>query len=219
VSVEKKSQLTPNFRGPVNFIGAPRGHFIFFVYIYTNIIAIIVGLFMPYVYGVLPIDVMFRDSIDLSSILGLTIPILVIIPFLLILIFKDLLGNINLSVLKVFFVLLYFIVLANYRYFFYDSFNSIFDESFEILIPIVLSLNLVLLNLKYTIRKSDELQNIILAIMTLPFILYFIAGVTSYIDDFNYGYYIINISLISLYSLALNTVYKNRNIKKFGKKE
>jgi len=39
VSVEKKSQLTPNFRGPVNFIGAPRGHFIFFVYIYTNIIA------------------------------------------------------------------------------------------------------------------------------------------------------------------------------------
>ena len=39
MSVEKKSQLTPNFSAAINFIGAPRGHFIFFVYIYTNIIA------------------------------------------------------------------------------------------------------------------------------------------------------------------------------------
>jgi hypothetical protein len=39
VSVEKKLQLTPNLREPINFIGSPRGHFIFFVYIYTNIIA------------------------------------------------------------------------------------------------------------------------------------------------------------------------------------
>lgn len=35
MSVEKNLQLTPIFREPINFIGAPRGHFNF-LYFYTK---------------------------------------------------------------------------------------------------------------------------------------------------------------------------------------
>ena len=51
-------------------------------------IAIIAGLFMPYIFGILPIDVMFENLMEFEAIFGLTIPILLTIPFLLILIFN-----------------------------------------------------------------------------------------------------------------------------------
>jgi len=171
-----------------------------------------VGLFMPYVFDLIPMEFIFSDEIDFLVAFLVIIPILVIIPFLLILIFKDLLKNSLLKILKAFFLLLYLIVFGVYCYVCYDSFGSIFGGTLEAFIAIVLSLILILLGLKYSIQKSVQLQNIILAIMALPFILYCLEGIQYW--EFNYGGYIINISFFLLYIIAVYNIYRNHNIKK-----
>lgn len=179
-------------------------------------IAIIVGLFLPYTFGVLPMDVMFDDYIDLMTVFMLTIPILVIIPLLIILIFKDVFKNSTLRILKTFFLMVYLIVLGVYFYSMYESFSDAFGDSLYFIITIVLSLLLLILTLKFSIHKSEQLHHIFLAILSLPIILYFIAFIID--DNFDYGGYIINISFTLLYILAIYTIYKNHHIKKLTKK-
>jgi len=184
----------------------------------TLAIAIIAGSFMPYIYGVLPIDVMFDNSNELIAILALTVPLMVTVPFLLILMFKDVLKDAILNVLKPIFLIVYVIVLGGYGYGLYDTYgSSIFDESLEFLISITLSLILLLLSLKYVTTKTEKLQNIFLAIMTLPIVLYFISFVKYDFDKFNYGAYIINISFLILYIMAIYYIYYERNLKKSNK--
>lgn len=181
-------------------------------------IFIIAGLFIPYVHGVLPIEVLFDNSNDLIAILALTVPLMVTIPFLLILIFKDVLKDSLLNVLNPLFLIVYIIVLGDYGYGFYDTYGSwIFDESLEFLISITLSLILLLISLKYATTKTEKLQNICLATMTLPIILYFISGVRYDFEDFNYGAYIITISFLILYIMAIYHIYYERNLKKSNK--
>lgn len=178
-------------------------------------LTIIAGLFMPYIYGVLPIDVIFENTKDFESLFALTIPILVTIPFLLILIFKNVLKDLLVRVLKPIFLILYIVVLGDYGYGLYDSYqSSIFDDQIAFIISIALSLILVLLSLKYTLNKSDELKNILLAIITFPIILYFIYGIINDLDKLNYGCYVISIPLITLYIMAINDICKNYNFKK-----
>jgi len=184
----------------------------------TLAIAIIAGSFMPYIYGVLPIDVMFDNSNELIAILALTVPLMVTVPFLLILMFKDVLKDAILNVLKPIFLIVYVIVLGGYGYGLYDTYgSSIFDESLEFLISITLSLILLLLSLKYVTTKTEKLQNIFLAIMTLPIVLYFISFVKYDFDKFNYGAYIISISFLILYIMAIYYIYYERNLKKSNK--
>lgn len=173
------------------------------------VILTIVGLFMPYVGKEIPFDYIFMESMDLLDAFFVTIPIVLILPFLLILIFKNFLKNSLLKFLIPFFLFVYIIVLGAYCYAFYESLNSIFGASLEIIIAILLSLNLLVLNLKYSTVKSDELQNIFLAIMTFPFIFFFNTILITWYNNFNYGGYIINISFILLYVLAVYNIYKS----------
>ena len=182
-------------------------------------IFIIAGMFMPYVHGILPIEVLFENTNDLEVIFALTVPLMVTVPFLLILIFKDVLKDSILNLLKPLFIILYFIVLGDYGYGFFNTYGSwIFDESLEFSISIILSLILLLLSLKYTTAKTENLQNICLAIMTLPIVLYFISFVKYDFEDFNYGAYIITISFLILYIMAIYHIYYERNLKKSNKK-
>ncbi len=175
-------------------------------------IAIILGMFMPYYYGVRPIDVLLEDSDNLEAIFGLTLPLLVIIPFLLMLIFKGVLQDSAIRVLKPIFLILYILIFADYCYSIYNSYGSwVFDESFSFSIAILVSLVLLLLNLKYAIVKSIQLENIFLAIMAFPIILYFIFGVSIEISKFNYGGYLISSAFIMLYIMAIYNLFKNRN--------
>ena len=184
-------------------------------------LAIIAGLFMPYAENHMPMDHIFPDSMDHRDICIVTIPILVTIPFLLTLIFKDLLGNSLQRILKVLFLLLYVIILGYYIYIFIDSFFAyiLFGSIIDPIMAIIFSISLLLLNLKYTLLKSDEFQNILLAIMTFPFIFYLsfvLAGIIEYWEgNFNYGGYVINIAFLSLYVLALIDIFKNYKLKKF----
>lgn len=185
-------------------------------------LAILVGLFMPYAGDEMPLDYIFPDSIDHMDIFIVTIPIIVTIPFLLTLIFKALLRNSLLRILKVFFVLLYVIILGYYIFSLIDTVLSEYsfgDDFVAVTVAILLSLNLLLLSLKYVTLKSDELQNIILAIMTLPFIFYLLAIPIFWGVYFNYGGYIINISFISLYMMALIDIIRNYYTEKSIKKE
>lgn len=170
---------------------------------------------MPYVFGVLPIEVLIENTDELEVILALTVPLMVTVPFLLILIFKDVLKESILSVLKYLFLIVYVIVLGDYGYGFYDTYGSWFsDESLEFLISIILSLILLLISLKYATTKTEKLQNICLATMTFPIVLYFISFAKYDFEDFNYGAYIITISFLLLYIMAINEIFKNRYYKK-----
>ena len=177
-------------------------------------ITIIVGMFMPYVYGVLPIDVLFENTSELETLFALTIPILVTIPFLLMLIFERFLKDSFLKVLKPVFLLLYIFVFIDYGHGFYDSYDSIiFNESIEFITAMVLSLTLMLLNLKFSKTASEELQGILLAIIAFPILFYFVFFVSTNFSDFNYGGYIISGSFFVLYIMAILNMIKNRNFK------
>ena len=181
-------------------------------------LAILVGFFMPYVEDKIPLDYIFPNSISHMDIFIVTIPILVTIPFLLALIFKDLLKNTLLKILRIFFLVLYVIILGYYIDIFISSLGFIiFGSIADSVIAIVLSLNLLVLNLKYTLLKQDELQNIFLAIMTFPFIFYLSFVLLSIIEmegNFNYGGYIINIAFLSLYVLALINIFRKHKLNK-----
>jgi len=186
-----------------------------YIEIFLNLL-ILAGLFMPYARDETPFDTMFQDSINYVIVFSLTIPVAVIIPFLLTLIFKQALGNSLLSILKVVFIALYVIILGCYISMLIEilidkySFGSLTAP----LIAIVLSLNLILLSTKYSILRSDELHNIFLAIMTLPFIFALLEIPIFWGLNFNYGGYIINISFILLYAMAVINIYGNYNTNK-----
>ena len=178
-------------------------------------IAIIVGLFMPYVFDVLPIDVLFENLSDMQAVFGLTIPVLVTIPYLLLIMFKEVLKDSTLKVMKVVFLILYVLILADYCYGFDNSFGSwLFDEFLEFSIAILSSLILFILSIKYSVTKSEALQHILLAIMAFPMILYFIFSVRYDLDDLNIGGYIISGSFFALYIISIYDIFKYRSIKK-----
>jgi len=179
-------------------------------------ISIIVALFLPYINDAVPIHYLFYDFIAIETVFFLTIPILVIIPFLIILIFKDVLKISILRLFKTFFLFVYLIVLGFYFYGMYESFNETFENGFYFIIAIVLSLLLVLLTFKFSTQKSEQLQHILLANLALPIILYFFVFVVD--DNFYYGGYILNISFFLLYILALYSIYSNSKINKLGNK-
>lgn len=176
-------------------------------------ITIIAGMFMPYVYGVKPIEVLFENTSELEALFALTIPILVTIPFLLMLIFENSLKDSFLKVLKSLFLILYIFVFIDYGYGFYESYDSIvFNESIEFISAMVLSLTLMLLNLKFSKTASDELQGILLAIIAFPILFYFVFFVSTDFSDLNYGGYIINASFFVLYFMAIFNLVKHRKI-------
>lgn len=178
------------------------------------IIALFVGLFLPYANGVSPIDVLFSYW-DLLTVFVLTIPTLVIIPFVIILIFKDVFKKSILKLFKTIFLFVYLIVLGVYFYAVYESYIDEYDEGFYFIISIVISLLPLLTALKFSIDTSEQLHHIFLAILSLPITLYFIMFIID--DNLNYGGYILTISFFLLYSIAIYTNCKNHNFKTLSK--
>lgn len=173
-------------------------------------VLIIAGMFMPYIYGVLPFDIVFDNNMDLQRLFELTIPILVIIPFMLILIFKGLLKDTAINILNFIFLILYIMVLANFGYGFYDSLDlSDFKEHFPFIVSTALSLLLILSSFKSGLPKSERLETILLAIINFPILLYFTYGFANDLENLNYGSYIISLSFIALYVLSILNIYTN----------
>ena len=172
-------------------------------------LVILAAWFMPYTRYHKPIEFIYPFDYHFLT-FNLTIPLLVTIPYLLILIFKNILGDSLLIVLNVAFLLLFLFIFGYYSFILIDNFSG-YDFVFPTL-SILLSLTLLLLNLKYNILKSDLLKNIMLATMTLPFIFFLLVSIVDY--GFSYGGYIINIAFLSLYVIALNNIYKNYKLKK-----
>ena len=179
-------------------------------------ILIIAGLFMPYTYGVLPFDIIFENYMNIETLFGITIPILATIPFLLLLIFKHVLKDSVVHILKIIFLILFILVLADYGYGFYDSLdNSVFQEDkLPYISSIVLSLLLILLTFKSNIPNTKWLETVLLTIISFPILLYFTYGITNDIEDLNYGSYVLSISFILLYIMAVYDLIKNRSAKK-----
>jgi len=104
-------------------------------------LTILVGLFMPYAGDFMPLDFIFPGYIDHMDAFILTIPILFIIPFLLTLIFKDLLRNSLIRILKVVFILSHVIILGYYIVVFIDGYFG--DDFVAATVAILLSLILL----------------------------------------------------------------------------
>ncbi|MGM5470214.1 hypothetical protein ACS386_08050 [Flavobacteriaceae bacterium LMO-SS05] len=177
-------------------------------------IAIIAGLFMPYVSEILPFDVIWDWDSDWEFLFALPIPLLVVVPLLILFIFKHLLKDSILKVLKVVFLLVYLSALVDYGYGFYSDFDwSFTDLSLTFPVSILLSLILLLSSLKYSITKFDTLEHTILATMSLPIFLYFVYIFEDGIEDANYGFYIFNGSFIALYVISIYDIFKYRSVK------
>jgi len=177
-------------------------------------LSIIAGWFMPYTKDYLPIEFIYPIEYHFLT-FNLTIPLLVTIPYLLLLIFRNLLGNSLLQLFKVIFLLLFLFTFGYYIFMLIEVILDGLDGSdfVSLAVAIMLSLTLLLLNFKYILLKSDRLQNIMLATMTLPYILYLLVFSID-VWNFNYGGYIINIAFLSLYVIALINVFRNYKLKK-----
>ena len=175
---------------------------------------IIAGLFLPYIYNVLPYAFIFDDYMDLERLFALTIPILVTIPLLLLLIFKSFLKEPLVKVLIAIFYTLYFIILIDYGYGFYDSLDlKDFKEHLPFIVSMVFSLALMVLSFKSYLTKQERLETILLSIIGFPILLYFTYGLANDLENLNYGCYVLSISFISLYIMELFNIYKNRKLK------
>lgn len=178
-------------------------------------ILIIAGMFMPYIYGVLPFDIIFDNYMDLETLFALTIPILVAIPLLLFLIFKRFLKDSLVNVLIFIFLILFILVLADYGYGLYDSLeDSVFQEQIPFMVAMILNLLLIVLSFKSAIAKSERLETIFLTIIGFPVLLYFTYGITNDFKDLNYGSYVLSISFLLLYIMAVYDVFKNHRVNK-----
>lgn len=173
---------------------------------------IIAGLFMPYLFGVTPIDFIFHHINNFIGFFGIIIPIVLTVPLLLILIFKNMLRNSILKKIKVILLIIYLIVFVNYCYMFYNNFWK--DFGLVSLFTVIISLALLISSLKYSITKSDILQNILLATMGLPVFLFFIGDAVESFKELDYGSCIINLPFILLYIIAFYTLFKNHKLKK-----
>jgi len=178
-------------------------------------LSIIAGWFMPYTKDYLPIEFIYPIEYHFLT-FNLTIPLLVTIPYLLLLIFRNLLGNSLLQLFKVIFLLLFLFTFGYYIFMLIEVILDGLDGSdfVSLAVAIMLSLTLLLLNFKYILLKSDRLQNIMLATMTLPYILYLLVFSIDVWNFINYGGYIINIAFLSLYVIALINVFRNYKLKK-----
>lgn len=175
---------------------------------------IIAGLFMPYIYGVLPITILFDNYMEVQTLLALTIPIVVTIPLLLFLIFKHSLKNTVLKPLKAIVLMLYTLILAVYVYGFYNSlFEVDFQDHMHYILSIILSLILIAISFKSTITNSERLETILLATIGFPILLYFTYGITNDFKDLNYGSYVLSIAYLLLYIIEFNGLLKNRHLK------
>jgi len=184
------------------------------------ILVLIAGLFMPYVSDESPFGYIFGFFWDwsLESLFALPIPLLVVVPLLILLIFKNLIRDSILKALKVVFLLVYLGSLVDYGYGFSSEFDwSFTDLSLTFPISILFSLILLLTSLKYSIAKLDALENLLIATMSLPIFLYFVFVIEGGIEDANYGFYIFNGSFIALYVMAVYHIFKNRSVKKYAK--
>lgn len=179
-------------------------------------VLIIAGLFMPYIYSVLPYDFIFDEYMDLERLFALTIPILVTIPLLLVLIFKGLLKDSVTNVLNFIFLILYILILADYGYGFYDSLDlKDFKEHLPFIASMLLSLLLMVLSFKSGLTKQERLETILLSIIGFPILLYFTYGLAKDLENLNYGSYIISLPFIALYVLAILNIYKTKKLFKF----
>lgn len=175
---------------------------------------IIAGLFMPYIYGVLPITILFDNYMEVQTLLALTIPIVVTIPLLLFLIFKHSLKNTVLKPLKAIVLMLYTLILAVYVYGFYNSlFEVDFQDHMHYILSIILSLILIAISFKSSITNSERLETILLATIGFPILLYFTYGITNDFKDLNYGSYVLSIAYLLLYIIEFNGLLKNRHLK------
>lgn len=184
----------------------------------------IAGLFMPYIEGIVPFEYLFDSNNDLSHMLSVTIPVLVIFPFLLILIFRKTLKPFVIKILKISLIGFYIIVLGNYVY---SLFKVIFEFSlffgvFEFSFAILFSLILFAVCLKYSADRLDFLEHLLLCIIALPIFLHF-AFVLSMIigngfEGIVYGCYILNGSFVALYVMVLIHVYSVYEERKRGQK-
>ena len=178
-------------------------------------ILIVAGLFMPYIYGVLPITILFDNYMEVQTLLALTIPILATLPLLLFLIFKCHLKETLFKPLKSIFLVFYTIIFAVYVYGFYNSLNEVdFLDHMPYIVTMALSLILIAISFKSAISNSERLESVLLATIGFPILLYFTYGITNDLEDLNYGSYVLNISFILLYFMTVYDVLKNRNVKK-----
>jgi len=175
---------------------------------------IIAGLFMPYIYGVLPITILFDNYMEVQTLFALTIPIVVTIPLLLFLIFKHSLKNTVLKPLKAIVLMLYTLILAVYVYGFFNSlFEVDFQDHMHYILSIILSLILIAISFKSSITNSERLETILLATIGFPILLYFTYGITNDFKDLNYGSYVLSIAYLLLYIIEFNGLLKNRHLK------
>lgn len=175
-------------------------------------ILIIAGMFMPYTFGISPFEYIFEgfDDWDWEFLFVLPIPLMMTLPLLILLIFKNSLKASIAKILNAIFSILYIAILAENCYLVYSNYlgsSSVFGLGISI--AVILSLILLLLSLKYSISSPNKLQNMFLAIMGFPIILYFIIGSI----DLNYGGFIITTSFLTLYIMAIIDIFKNRSVK------
>lgn len=163
----------------------------------------IAAVFMPFAHSWTPFEFAFGWVSNWFGIIAVTIPLTLLILLLLLLVFKGKLKGSLLKILLLVALLLFLLVFGIYVYeFVRDQFEGVAYHY-----ALILSLVLSLVSLKFGREKSDVVVNIVLAVITLPFVFHMNFIAFDY-DVINYGGWIIEGAFILLYIIRFVSVFK-----------
>lgn len=168
-------------------------------------VLIIFALFHPYIYNITPYDYAFTGSLSLMGVLCVTLPLSLLVLFLILLVFQGILKNPLLKILKVVSFLLYAITFGSYAYLLYEATGFGIQEY---AITLIAGALLLLPSLIFNKHLTDNLLNTILATIAMPFVFHLLAY--DHIG-LHKGGMIIQGAFVVLYAIGFSKVFKQSN--------
>jgi len=168
------------------------------------VLIMIVCFFTPFVYEVIPFDYVF-SHLRVQGYICVTLPICLLIPFLLVLIFQKKIESLLLKILYVFSGLLFLLVFGGYL-------NMISERSdlleLEFLSTLLSGLTLLVTSLIFSKQKIITVQNILLATLAMPMVFH-MPFIAFEMKDMDMGGIIMEASFILLYIIGLIKCFRD----------
>lgn len=168
------------------------------------VLTMIVAIFLPFISNITPYEYAFGRMKEFLKVSAISLPIMLLIPYLLLLLFQDKLKDSMLKILKIISIFIYLLVFGCYVFIFIKDMNS---PEYFCLIALLLSLTLILMSFLISKEKKNYLLNTILATITLPFVFHMVFLVFDF-QSLKNGGLIIEFSFILLYVIGFSKIFR-----------
>lgn len=168
------------------------------------VLIIIVCFFTPFVFGVKPYEYVLGIE-RFHGIICVTVPLCLLIPFLLLLIFHEKLKPLLLKILHVFSGLLFLLVFGGYLFMLNESTDWL---NMQVVSTLLSGLILLFTSLIFSKQKLIYVQNILLATIAMPMVFH-MPIIEFKMKDMDLGGIIMEATFILLYIIGLIKCFRD----------